>query len=74
MVFVPSLVQLYCSSRKPVMQIIDNLYDFLFTRTPRQLFKLISTAPRPLLLSGARSLRNTPRVTFAHCSLKGREI
>ena len=56
------------------MQIIDNLYDFLFARTPRQLFKLISTALRPLLLSGARSLRNTPRVTFAHCSLKGREI
>lgn len=33
-----------------------------------------STAPRPFLLSGASSLRNTPRVTFAHCSLKGREI
>lgn len=60
-------------SREPIMQIINNpFYEFLFV--PYELFELTSTAPRPFLLSGASSLRNTPRVTFAHCSLKGREI
>lgn len=67
-----SLVDFIFDSREPIMRIINNPYEFLFVSY--ELFELTSTAPRPFLLSGASSLRNTPRVTFAHCSLKGREI